>query len=230
MKKDLKKLEKAVKIRFKDQSLLRQALTHRSYLNEHPKLKLSSNERLEFLGDAILEFFISNTLFEKHPKLPEGDLTAMRSRVVCTDSLAKVGRKLKLGDFLFLSKGEEVSGGRKNKSLLANGVEALIGAIFLDQGRQTCEKFVLANFKTAVDNLAHDQLKDAKSLLQEKTQERQKLTPRYKILREVGPDHAKTFIVGVFADSKKLGEGKGSSKQEAEEEAARAALEKYGSF
>lgn len=230
MKNDLKKVEEALKIKFKKQSLLRQALTHRSYLNEHPDQTLSSNERLEFLGDAILEFFVSKALFEKFPQLSEGVLTAMRSRVVCTDSLSKVGKKLHLGDFLLLSKGEEAGGGRKNKSLLANSVEALIGAIFLDQGKKVCEDFILRNFKPAIDALSHSQLKDAKSLLQEKIQEKQKLTPFYKILAEKGPDHAKTFIVGVFADSKKLGEGKGGSKQEAEEEAAKAALEKFYSY
>jgi len=227
VKNNLKKAEEALKIKFKKQSLLRQALTHRSYLNEHPDQALSSNERLEFLGDAILELFISKALFEKYPKLPEGDLTAMRSRVVCTDSLAKIGKNLHLGEHLLLSKGEETGGGRKNKSLLANSVEALIGAIFLDQGRKACEGFILKNFKPVIENLPHSQLKDAKSLLQEKIQEKQKLTPYYKILAEKGPDHAKTFIVGVFADSEKLGEGKGNSKQEAEEKAAKAALEKF---
>jgi len=223
----MEKLEAKLKITFKNKRLLKQALTHRSYLNEHPKLKLVSNERLEFLGDAILEFIISKTLYLKYPELPEGVLTAMRSRVVCTESLAKLGKKLKLGQFLFLSKGEEAGGGRENKSLLANTFEALIGAIFLDKGLKTTENFIEKKFNHIINQLNRSQLKDAKSLLQEKVQEEKKVTPTYKILAEEGPDHNKIFTVGVFAGSKKLGQGKGSSKQEAEEKAAQIALEKY---
>ena len=223
----MEKLEAKLKITFKNKRLLKQALTHRSYLNEHPKLKLVSNERLEFLGDAILEFIISKTLYLKYPELPEGVLTAMRSRVVCTESLAKLGKKLKLGQFLFLSKGEEASGGRENKSLLANTFEALIGAIFLDKGLKTTENFIEKKFSHIINQLNRSQLKDAKSLLQEKVREEKKVTPTYKILAEEGPDHNKIFTVGVFAGSKKLGQGKGSSKQEAEEKAAQIALEKY---
>lgn len=225
--KNLKKIEKIIGGSFRNQKLLKQSLTHRSYLNEHPKQKLSSNERLEFLGDAILEFLVSKFLFKKLPETSEGELTAIRSRIVCTRSLAKIGRQLKLGDHLLLSKGEEASGGRKNSSLLANSVEALIGAIFLDQGEVAVEKFIGRRFKQAIEEASSGQLKDNKSLLQEKIQENQKLTPHYEILSEEGPDHAKSFTVGVFAGQKKLGEGKGNSKQEAEEEAAKGALEKY---
>lgn len=225
--KNLQNLQKGIGIDFVNQNLLRQALTHRSYLNEHPRQKLSSNERLEYLGDAILEFFISRMLFKKYPQKPEGQLTAMRSRVVCTPSLSKIGKNLQLGDFLLLSKGEDESGGRKNRSLLANSVEALIGALFLDQGEKAVEDFISKHFKEAIKDASSGRLKDNKSLLQEKIQETQKLTPYYKILREAGPDHAKTFTVGVYAGTKKLGEGEGSSKQEAEEEAARCAIEKH---
>lgn len=227
--KNLQNLQKGIGINFTNQNLLEQAVTHRSYLNEHPKQKLSSNERLEYLGDAILEFFISRMLFEKYPKKPEGQLTAMRSRVVCTPFLSKIGKKLKLGDFLLLSKGEDESGGRKNRSLLANSVEALIGAVFLDQGEKAVEDFISKHFKEAIKDASFGRLKDNKSLLQEKIQETQKLTPYYKILREAGPDHAKTFTVGVYAGTKKLGQGEGNSKQEAEEEAARAVIEKHWS-
>lgn len=219
-------LEERIGITFKDKELLKQALTHRSFLNEHPDLKLKSNERLEFLGDAVLGFLISTMIFQKFPNLAEGDLAVIRSRIVRKDSLAKIGERLGLGQKLLLSKGEEAGGGRKNKSLLENSVEALIGAIFLDTGLEKAEFFVGNYLGPLINLVVSTELKDSKSLLQEKVQEEEKLTPHYRILGEVGPDHAKLFTVGVFAGKKRLAEGKGVSKQLAEEDAAATALEK----
>lgn len=224
---NLETLEKNLKIEFKNKKLLREALTHRSYLNEHRGEQLTSNERLEFLGDAILEFLVSRLLFEHFPTSPEGFLTACRSQVVQTRTLCLLAQRLGLGDFLLLSKGEEESGGRKNPGLLENAFEALIGAIFLDQGVEKARVFVAAQFIPQIISLSPESLKDAKSELQEKTQEKEKITPAYRLLAEKGPDHAKTFTVGVYLARKKLAEGQGPSKQEAEVKAAQAALIKY---
>lgn len=226
-KPDLEKLEKNLGISFKNKSVLREALTHRSYLNEHPNLGLSSNERLEFLGDAILEFLISRLLFKRYPESPEGVLTAFRSRIVQTKSLSQIAQKFSVGEFLFLSRGEEEGGGRKNPGLLENAFEALLGAIFLDQGMEEVENFVKIHFTPEISSLKPSDLKDSKSLLQELAQEKEKITPSYKVLSQVGPDHAKIFTVGVYLGERKIGEGTGLSKQEAEEEAASEALKEY---
>lgn len=219
-------LEKKLETQFRDQKLLREALTHRSYLNEHQETGLHSNERLEFLGDAILEFVVSRLLFKRFPNSPEGFLTACRSQVVQTKTLSSLAQNIKLGDFLFLSKGEEESGGRRNSGLLENAFEALIGAIFLDQGIEKTTQFIKGQFSPVLDALSPEKLKDAKSFLQEKTQEKEKMTPTYRVLEEIGPDHAKVFTVAVYLDKRELAQGKGYSKQEAEEKAAQAALEK----
>lgn len=224
---DLGELEKNLGISFKNKNLLREALTHRSYLNEHPQSTFSSNERLEFLGDAILEFLISRLLFKQFPDSPEGVLTAFRSRIVQTKTLSRIAQKFSLGEFLFLSRGEEEGGGRKNSGLLENAFEALIGAIFQDQGIDKVNGFVKRHFEPEILSLKPSDLKDSKSLLQELAQEKEKITPTYKILSQIGPDHAKIFTVGVFLGERRIGEGIGSSKQEAEEEAAKAALKKY---
>lgn len=223
---NLPDLEKNLNLDFKNKALLRQALTHRSYLNEHAEEKLSSNERLEFLGDAVLEFVVSEILFTKFPKPPEGVLTALRAKLVCTESLAEMAKDLKLGEYLYLSRGEEKENGRKNQTLLANVFEALIGAIFQDRGIQTASEFIEKHFDPKISTLTANDLKDPKSLLQEKIQRREKMTPYYKVLKELGPHHARVFTVGVYLSENKLGEGYGHSKQEAEEEAARAALKK----
>ncbi len=218
-----------LKITFKNPSLLKQALTHRSYLNEHKGENLTSNERLEFLGDAILEFLTSKFLFRSLPSRPEGELTNIRSNIVCTSSLAKVAQKLNLGKHLLLSRGEKESGGQKNKTLLANTFEALIGAIYLDQGLKATEKFVYQNLLlNAKENIDKISVKDYKSLLQEKTQAEIKQSPRYRILKEVGPEHNKTFTVGVYYNGQIQGKGIGKSKQEAEQKAAYSALEETG--
>jgi len=222
-----KNLEKKLGIEFKNPKLLIEALTHRSYLNEVPQEKRSSNERLEFLGDSILSFIISEWLFSHFPHSPEGTLTAFRSNLVKTETLAKTAQKLSLGNYLFLSKGERKSGGQENPTILANTLEAVVGAIFLDRGLDLVKKFIHSQFKTILQNLTvKGELKDFKSLLQEKTQAKNKLSPTYKTVKEAGPSHAKVFTVEVFLGKKLLGKGQGKSKQAAEEEAAKNALEK----
>lgn len=225
MEKNLTNLEKSLKVSFKNKSLLTRALTHRSYLNEHPEIK-ESNERLEFLGDALLEAWVSKKLFRKFSDLPEGDLTDLRAAIVRTESLTSIAEKLKLGDSLLLSKGEEAGGGRENKSLLADCFEAVIGAIFCDKGSQGINQFLTETILPKIRKISIANLKDSKSLFQEITQEKFKITPIYKVLKSEGPDHGKTFWVGVFLEKRLAGKGTGKSKQEAETEAAKDALAK----
>ncbi len=226
--KSLSPLEEAIKISFNNKQLLKTALTHRSYLNEHPKEELSSNERLEYLGDAILEFIVSEKLFNLFPNLDEGVLTTLRSLLVKTGSLAEAAGKFKLGDYLFLSKGEVDTGGKKNKSLLANTFEALIGAIFLDQGLGKTKDFIELSLGEKIKTInLRENIKDYKSLFQEKAQEGEKITPTYRIINTFGPDHDKIFTVGAFLSKRKVSEGKGKSKQEAEQKAAQKALKIY---
>lgn len=207
-----------------DLGLYQIAFTHRSHLNES-KDAPSSNERLEFLGDSILSFIISSFLFKKRLKDTEGDLTNLRAYIVKTDSLAKASKLLGLGEFLILSKGEELSGGRKNPQLLANTYESLLGAIYLDLGIGTATKFVEDTLLPIfIEEVQKGAPKDSKSKLQELVQSKMQLSPKYKILETSGPDHAKQFKVGVFINGKQIGEGMGSNKQQAEEEAAKEAL------
>lgn len=212
-----------------DESLLEKpifqtAFTHRSFLNESTT-QIESNERLEFLGDSVLSFIISAKLYNLRPQDAEGELTNLRSFIVRTQSLAKASEKLNLGKYLKLSKGEEMSGGRDNTQLLANTFEALLGAVYLDQGIEAATKFVEENLLPLFESeIIKGPPKDAKSQLQEITQNQTKQSPRYKILETTGPDHAKEFTVGVFLQGKKIGEGNGSSKQIAEEQAAEEAL------
>ena len=221
------KLSNKLRISFKDKNLLIGAFVHRSYLNEHPEKKISSNERLEFLGDAVLELLASEFLYQKFPNLPEGKLTSLRSKLVCDYSLSKIAKKLELGNYLLLSHGEEESGGRKNPSLLSNTFEALLGAIYLDQGLSTVKKFLdIHLFSTIEEAKKH---RDYKSDFQEIAQEKFKITPIYKTLKEVGPDHAKTFTLNVYLDKKLWGRGVGKSKQEAEQAAAQKAITKIRS-
>lgn len=213
-------------IKFKNPTLKKQAFIHRSYLNE-TKDKISSNERLEFLGDSILSFIVSTHIFESRTGDEEGDLTNLRSYIVKTESLAKAAQQLKLGEKLYLSKGEEMTGGRTNPQLLANTYEAFLGALFLDQGVEVARKFVEETLlKLFIFELEKGPPKDAKSLLQEVVQTREKESPKYRILSTSGPDHARKFTVGVFVKGKQLGAGTGSSKQEAEELAAAEAIQK----
>lgn len=204
--------------------LFKTAFTHRSYLNEYPEEK-QSNERLEFLGDSVLSFIISTYLYSKRVSDAEGELTNMRSYIVKTSSLAKAAKNLKLGRYLKMSKGEERSGGRENPQLLANTFEALLGAIYLSQGLKNAEKFIESSLLSLFEaELKMGPPKDAKSKLQELSQISTKQSPKYKILRTEGPDHAKHFTVGVFLQGQQIGEGNGLSKQTAEEAAAKIAL------
>lgn len=225
---EITELEKQLGYDFKDKNLLKTAFTHRSYLNEHNSEKLQNNERLEFLGDAVLSFVVSRHLYEEYPDHPEGDLTNFRAAIVQATTLANVSRKLGLGNFLLLSRGEEASGGRDRQYLLANTFESLLGAIYLDQGVEAASKFVHAHIIPLLADIIERKLfKDSKSQLQELTQEVYGVTPFYEVVKETGPDHSKTFEVAVFVKDKKFAQGSGNSKQTAEQEAARTALEKW---
>ena len=209
---------------FADKNLLNQALTHKSWVNEHPKER-ESNERLEFLGDAILEFVISQELYLRFPDKEEGYLTALRANLVNTQNLANLAKNLDLGDSIFLSKGEEDGGGRENPSLLADTVEAIIGALFLDSGIGATQEFIKLNLVSEIPEKVGKPLKDPKSRLQESIQAEGPLTPKYKVIEESGPDHSKRFILEVVVGEKVLARGEGKSKSEAEQKAAQAALE-----
>lgn len=209
---------------FIDKKLLDTALTHRSWVNEH-KNQNRSNERLEFLGDAILEFVVSDVIYQKYQDKEEGYLTALRARIVNTVNLASIAEKLDIGKYILLSKGEEDTGGRTNHSLLADTLEAIIGAIFLDQGLLKCEEFIKKIILFDVDNLSQEPLKDPKSLFQETVQATGSGTPKYQVIEETGPDHDKTFTIEVLVDGKVMGKGTGKSKGEAAQNAAKDALE-----
>ncbi|HVZ66882.1 MAG TPA: ribonuclease III [Patescibacteria group bacterium] len=209
---------------FNNQNILDEVFTHRSYLNESHD-KIESNERLEFLGDSILSFIVSSYIFRKHADLKEGQLTNIRSVLTNTETLYEISKGLGLGENLKLSKGEEQSGGRENKTILANTLEALIGGLFIDQGIEAATKFVEDSIISKSQEIIDAQgLKDPKSKLQETLQEIHKTSPSYKIIKDEGPDHSKLYTVGVYLDEKLLAEGTGTSKQEAEKNAARAAL------
>lgn len=211
---------------FNNQKLLQLAFIHRSYLNES-KEAIESNERLEFLGDSILSFVVSDHLYKTYPDFDEGILTNLRSLVVNTKSLAKKAKKLNFGKHLMLSRGEEDSGGRENDSILANTFEAVIGAIFMDQGIDAVRTFLYEVLIPEIEEYVQKKVfKDPKSLLQEYVQARKQNSPVYKVLHEEGPAHAKKFTIGVFVEDNQVGEGHGKSKQEAEEQAAEQALEK----
>lgn len=211
--------------KLKNKKLFEEAFTHRSYLNE-AKIKVDSNERLEFLGDSVLSFAVSNHLYAAYPDFDEGTLTNLRSLLVNTKSLSAIARELQMGSLLKLSKGEEESKGRENSTLLENSFEAYIGALFLDQDMSAVVKFLQSVLFSKIQELVSKKaFKDPKSLLQEMVQAKKQDSPVYRVLEELGPAHAKTFKVGVFAEGKKLAEGKGKSKQVAEESAAKSALE-----
>lgn len=205
--------------------LFEQAFTHRSYLNEAKK-ELESNERLEFLGDSILSFVVSQHLYKTYPEFDEGILTNLRSLLVNTKSLANAAKKLDFGQYLKLSKGEEESKGRENETLLANSFEAFLGALFLDQGITVVKEFISQMLFPMIDEIVQKRaFKDPKSLLQEYVQARKQNSPVYKVVFEEGPPHDKTFTIGAFVDGIQIGQGVGKSKQEAEEHAAEQALE-----
>ena len=220
---NLNKLEKSIGYEFKNKSLLLTALTHTSYAYEN---NVESNEKLEFLGDSILEFISSTYLFENYSHLKEGEMTKVRATVVCEKSLYKVAKMHNFSDFLYLGKSERQSGGEDRPAILADSVEAVIAAMFLDGGIQVAEKFIIENLKDEIEIASKNVgQKDYKTVLQEKLQENGEVEIKYTILREFGPDHDKTFEAQVECDHKKLAVGTGKSKKQAEMEAARKALE-----
>jgi ribonuclease-3 len=220
--KSLKEFQEEIGYEFKNESLLKQALTHSSYANEKHKKPLSDNERLEFLGDAVLEAISSEFLFLNYKNLPEGDLTRLRAGMVCEPTLAFCTREIHLGDYIYLGKGEEMTGGRKRKSVLSDAMEAVIGAIFLDGGFPAAKTFIL---KFIMKDIEHKRMfYDSKTMLQEVTQARYKQNVTYHLTGEKGPDHAKEFTVEVCVGKQKLGSGTGNTKKAAEQEAAYQAL------
>jgi len=224
--KDFSKFEEKIGIKFKNKDLLIQAFCHRSYLNENPDFYLSHNERLEFLGDAVLELAVTQYLYNKYPQKSEGELTNWRASLVNAKILAEVAKDTGFNDFLLLSRGENKELGKARQYILANTFEALVGAMYLDQGIDPCQKFIEKNLIKELPRIIEEGLfKDAKSRFQEEAQEKSGITPTYRVLEEWGPDHARNFTIGVFLDKELIARGEGSSKQEAELMAAKNALE-----
>ncbi len=222
---DFEKFEKAIGINFKNKDILKQAFTHRSFLNEHRDKELVHNERLEFLGDAVLELIVTEHLYQKYPDKNEGELTSYRSALVNAITLSDAASKIGMNDYLLLSKGEAKDIGRARQIILANTIEALIGAIFLDQGYEMAKYFISNNIFYLIEKIVEDKTwLDAKSEFQEQAQEQEDTTPSYKTIKEEGPDHDKKFTVAVYLGKNKIAEGEGKSKQEAEQTAAQNAL------
>jgi ribonuclease-3 len=223
---DLSAFEKITNIVFNDKKLLEQAFIHRSYINESTGSKLSHNERLEFLGDAVLELIITDYLYNKYPDRDEGELTAYRSALVNAVIIGEVAQAIGMNDYLLLSKGEAKDAGRARSYILANTYEAYVGAVYIDQGYDVARDFISRTLFGKIDTIVAKKLwRDAKSLVQEKSQEYLNVTPVYKVISEAGPDHDKHFTIGVFFGDEQIATGKGKSKQEAEQAAARSALE-----
>ncbi len=219
--KKFNKLSQKLNIEFNDINLLIKAFTHRSFLNENRNSGLEHNERLEFLGDAVLELVVTDFLFKKFPKKPEGEMTSLRSALVNAVTLSKVAETLGLNEFLLLSKGEAKDEGRARQYILANVIEALIGAIYLDRGYDVASEFIDKNVHVLIDEVIENKkFIDSKSLFQEMSQEHMGFTPRYDLIKETGPDHNKVFTVGVFLGDVHIATGEGKSKQEAETQAA----------
>jgi ribonuclease III len=227
--KDLSGLQKTIKVQFSNEKLLQQALVHRSYLNENPNFELEQNERLEFLGDAVLELIVTEHLYQNYEN-QEGDLTNWRAALVNGTTLATVAREIGVEEFLYLSKGESKDNNTKARNyILANSMEAIIGAIYLDQGYDESKKFIDEWIISKLPNiLEHKLYMDAKTKFQESSQEKTSFTPIYKVLSESGPDHKKEFVIGVYIDDVEIAQGNGTSKQEAETDAAKAGLEVKG--
>lgn len=221
-----KRLEKQIGITFESHDLLRTAFVHRSYLNEHRNSKMQHNERLEFLGDAVLELVVTEHLYLTYPN-PEGELTNWRAALVRGEMLAKIALELNLGEYLFLSNGEELSGGRQKDYLLANTFEALVGVIYLEKGYAVAQKFIidllLVRLEDILDTGKHI---DPKTRFQELVQEKMSVTPIYELLHDTGPDHSKSFTMGAYIGDRLVGKGTGNSKQAAEQKAAEDALMK----
>jgi len=229
--KDFSLIEKKLGLKFKNKDLLTQAFVHRSYLNENPEFGLEQNERLEFLGDAVLELVITEHLYKEYPQKAEGELTNWRASLVNAKMLTQVAEELGLNDFLLLSRGEMKELGKARQYILANTFEALIGSIYLDSGYERADKFIKNYLLLKLPDIIQNKLyKDAKSYFQEKSQDVEGVTPVYKVIKEWGPDHKKKFTVGVFlpgragGEEELVAEGQGYSKQEAEEQAAKEAL------
>ncbi len=226
---DFTEFEKLAGLHFTEKALLKQAFVHRSYINENKNSGLAHNERLEFLGDAVLELVITDFLYKKYPTKPEGELTAYRSALVNADTCAGIATTLGVNEYLLLSKGESKDMGRARQYILANALEAIIGAIYLDSGYEDAKIFIEKNFTPLIETIiSAKSFIDAKSLFQEKAQEYEGTTPSYKTVKEVGPDHGKQFTVGVYIGRELVAEGTGLSKQDAEQSAARKGLEVRG--
>lgn len=225
--KDITKLEDKLHISFRNSALLQQALVHRSYLNENPDFELRSNERLEFLGDSILSAVVAEKLYKDYPDLPEGDMTKLRSALVRGETLARIaGQQFSLENYIYLGRGEESSGGRARQSILADALEAVIGAVFMDQGFNVCRDLILRLYEGELEKAVSSSLTaDFKSRFQEVAQSKYHEIPEYRVISAEGPDHAREFIVEVLIGGRVLGKGSGSSKREAEQGAARAALD-----
>lgn len=227
--KDFSPFEQSIGIVFADQSLLQRAFTHRSYINENPRSGLEHNERFEFLGDAVIELIVTDYLFRNFPTHTEGELTAFRSALVNAIIMGEVATELNMNDYLLLSKGESKDTGRARQTILANTYESFLGALYLDQGYEPCKTFITTTLIPRLEDIIKKKSwKDAKSQVQEEAQERVGMTPSYKVLSESGPDHDKYFTIGIFFGEQKIAEGKGKSKQEAQQNAALVALEKKG--
>lgn len=221
---NFEKLEKSIGYTFKDKNLLKKALTHTSYAYEN---KLESNEKLEFLGDSILEYISSKYIYNNYKKLREGEMTKVRAEVVCEDSLYKIAKLHNFSDFILIGKSEANSGGNFKPAILADSIEAIIAAIYFDGGLEEAEKFIIRNLKDAIEkSTEHVGMKDHKTVLQEKLQESGDVSIKYTVIKEIGPDHDKTFTVKVEADGKELAIGEGRTKKAAEMDAAGKALEK----
>ena len=226
---DLTKLQSLLKVQFNDTSVLLSAITHRSYLNEHREASWEHNERLEFLGDAVLKLVVTDYLYIKYPEKPEGELTAVRAALVNTVSLSATSEQMGINEYLLMSKGEAKDIGRARQYILANAFEACIGAIYLDQGYETAKEFIAGRLFGKTDEIVRNRLwQDAKSRFQELAQEHLSVTPTYETIAQNGPDHDRVFTVGVYLKKELIAEGKGCSKQEAEQQAAEQAVKVKG--
>lgn len=226
---EITRLEKKLGVTFNDKAIVLSAITHRSYLNEHREATHDHNERLEFLGDAVLELVVTDFLFHKYPEKPEGELTAIRAALVNTISLAESSALVGLNDFLLMSKGESKDTGRARQYILANTFEAIIGALYVDLGYDTAKEFIATHLFPKTEQIVEKRLwQDAKSRFQELAQEAVSVTPTYELIEQAGPDHDRVFTIGVFLKREKIAEGQGKSKQEAEQVAAEKALANKG--
>lgn len=228
---NLDRLQEAIGLRFSDQTLLQEALVHRSFLNENPDFDLPANERLEFLGDALLDFIVGEHLYQRFADMDEGDLTSLRAALIKASTLAKFARTIDLGEYIYLSRGEDERGGRSRVGLLADAFEALVAAIYLDRGLAAVKEFLLELLQLEIGRvIEHGLERDYKSRLQEWTQSELHVTPVYRTIMERGPDHAKEFTVEVLVGEKACGRGEGRSKQAAEQRAAQQALKHIGQY